>query len=413
MLMLSIVALPQEPKYTKIVDTSDNKQQVDHNSQNNLTTDNIQLLIQKAQIEDTKYWLTIYLAIAAVFVTAMGIFFPIFLYSRQQALDKETSDFKSSLNQSFEEHKGKINKMIQDLDLQLSELRDSGQKIEKQKKNINKKVSEMQKLTTLNMDIDVTKEKLEQIMKDITTDTKKQKQVDANSISNGDKRSEFIDIWSKSLLLYCSDKYDEAAKFFQTLLNKYSERLSINALSDIYRLMSVCYIQNNDAKRALSFSESAVYLNPDNYYAWTCKGVVLQILDKKEDALECYEISLKIYKDNENAWYNKADVLDSLNKKDDMLNALNRSLEINQNYDLSLALKGCILHQKGDTNNSQKCFDNINPNRIPQGQLADMEKIFIKYNLVEEFKKKFQSRINTHYQTKQQSSMGIFDSKKQ
>jgi tetratricopeptide (TPR) repeat protein len=388
-MLVPIGALSQESQYAMKVDTANNKQQVDYN----LTTENMQLLLQKEQINNTKDWLTFFIAISTIFIAAIGILFPIFFNSKQKLHEKGLEKFQQNLSTCLDSYKQETDRITKDLENQLNEFQNTRQEAKEQRKDAKEKLHEIQKITAFDLSISDAKEKLEQITKDTTIDTKKQNQIDANNVSNDEKHSDFIAIWKKSLLLYCSDKHDEAATSFQRLLDNHSGRLNVNALSDIYRLISVCYLINNDNDRALSFSESAVYLNPNNYYAWNCKGVALDTFGKKKDALKCFENSIKICAKIDNVWYNKAAVLDDLNKKSEALIALDRSLELNQNYDLSLILKGCILHSSNKEEEAEKYFNKIDVSRIAKSQMKEAEKVFRKYNLQNKYLKFFKERI--------------------
>jgi len=335
--------------------------------------------LKKEHLENRERYFNIYLLIVTVFVTVfvtlVGVAHSLIL-NREHRKAKEVFDDIKKAKENFEE---KFDKELQNIEKEKEKIQEFETEQRKQKE-LNDKYIEAQKLqlSSQNNDVQNYKNNFNQIMNDLQT----------AGIDLSDCKYKLINDWGKALNSFSLEKYKEAENEFQQLLKKYPNELNMIDISNVYRLLSVCYLVQNDKERALSFAESAVLLNPNNYLAWNNKGVALEeFADKQEEALQCYDVSIKLCPTVDNVWYNKGSVLDDLNRKEDTLYALNRCLEITPDYDLALVLKGCILISQKDKKGAAECFNKIDPLRVQKKQLEEIQRVFEKYKQNKEYEK--------------------------
>ena len=107
--------------------------------------------------------------------------------------------------------------------------------------------------------------------------------------------------------------------------------------------------------------------NPNDAEAWMNRGIALDELGKKNEALECYDKAININPDYANAWNNKGIVLLALGKKEKALECYKRAIEINPNYANAWNNKGFVLNDLGKKKEALKCYEkatDINPNNV-------------------------------------------------
>jgi tetratricopeptide (TPR) repeat protein len=91
-----------------------------------------------------------------------------------------------------------------------------------------------------------------------------------------------------------------------------------------------------DAKKAISYFDKAIELEPLNYFAWANKGLILKKLDKREEAILCYDRAIQIQPNYPNSWFNKGVLLGCLGQLEDAVKCFDRVLEIAPNHKLAL-----------------------------------------------------------------------------
>ena len=94
------------------------------------------------------------------------------------------------------------------------------------------------------------------------------------------------------------------------------------------------------------------------------KGLELELDEKYEEAIQCYDEALKINPNDESVWENKADALASLDKYEEALQCYDEALEINPENEHALTMKGTGLFQLKKYDEALQCYDEalqINP----------------------------------------------------
>lgn len=82
--------------------------------------------------------------------------------------------------------------------------------------------------------------------------------------------------------------------------------------------------------------------NPQNFDAWWLKGTALCHLDCYEDALDCYQVALKINPGVASLWQNSGLLLSAMNRPEQAIDMYNRALEIDPD-DVQLWISKALL----------------------------------------------------------------------
>lgn len=125
-------------------------------------------------------------------------------------------------------------------------------------------------------------------------------------------------------------------------------------------------------KKVNSLVESEKYEEAERYLAqyiklnsnddlifmiWELKGGTLIKLKRYEEALSCFDNSIKIRSDFEPAWTAKAEAYDSLGKFEDAINCLDSALSKKPGDISNLIYKGFVLQKVKKFTDAIKCFE--------------------------------------------------------
>ena len=91
-----------------------------------------------------------------------------------------------------------------------------------------------------------------------------------------------------------------------------------------------------DAKKAISYFDKAIEIEPLNYFAWANKGLILKKLDRREEAILCYDRAIQIQPNYPNSWFNKGVLLGCLGQLDEAVKCFDKVLDIAPNHKLAL-----------------------------------------------------------------------------
>ncbi len=117
------------------------------------------------------------------------------------------------------------------------------------------------------------------------------------------------------------------------------------------------FYYSGDYIKALSFYDSALYINPDDKKAWYNKGVALGKLGSFDEALKAYDKAIEIKKDKHEAWNNKGNALKMLGRFDEALKAYDKAIEIKKDYHEAWYNKGAALDDLGRFDEALKAYD--------------------------------------------------------
>ena len=113
------------------------------------------------------------------------------------------------------------------------------------------------------------------------------------------------------------------------------------------------YTLTEDGKR------HAIIQSPEHETAWGNRGAALTRLGKLDDALNAFDIALKINPENKIILRNKGNALARKKMFEEAIQCFDKALEIDPDFLDALNNKGVVLVAMGDFENAIKCFDKI------------------------------------------------------
>ncbi|MBO3460795.1 tetratricopeptide repeat protein [Aetokthonos hydrillicola Thurmond2011] len=125
------------------------------------------------------------------------------------------------------------------------------------------------------------------------------------------------------------------------------EHKSDRDLANLYSELGNVLAAGQDYLEAISCHDQALKIQPDHYYAWNNKGIVLNDLGRYEEAISCYDQALKIQPDHYYAWNNKGFVLDDLGRYEEAISCYDQALKIQPDYNYAWNNKGNALRNLG------------------------------------------------------------------
>jgi tetratricopeptide (TPR) repeat protein len=118
------------------------------------------------------------------------------------------------------------------------------------------------------------------------------------------------------------------------------------------------FYYSGEFDNALPFYEAATQIKPDNYLAWTRKGVSLSKLGRHDDAMEATNKAIDIKPDSYEAWSNKGGIiLNCLGRHEESLEACNKAIEIKPDYHKAWHNKGSALGNLGRYDEALEAFN--------------------------------------------------------
>ncbi len=92
---------------------------------------------------------------------------------------------------------------------------------------------------------------------------------------------------------------------------------------------------------------------------WIYKGISLYHLDRKEEAIRCYDRGLELDPRSAIAWLNKGNASFALGHSKDALDCYNNALELDQHHTHALHGKGRALARLGRQEEAVRCYDQV------------------------------------------------------
>jgi tetratricopeptide (TPR) repeat protein len=168
----------------------------------------------------------------------------------------------------------------------------------------------------------------------------------------------------EALELFLSEKYDEAIEKYRAIINNYKKDITIDLLVSIYFNMAYSYFRINQFDTTIRYLDMVIELEPNDARVWSNKGAALAELGKNEDAIKCSDEAIKIDQKYPKAWSNKGFALCNLGKNEDAIKCFDEAIKIDQKYAKAWSNKGFALYNLGNNEEAVKCFDEaikINP----------------------------------------------------
>lgn len=157
---------------------------------------------------------------------------------------------------------------------------------------------------------------------------------------------------AKAYLLYQKGFAAEAAAVCRDTLR------SNPADAEALHLLGIIEAKNNNSVAALELIQRAIALNPDIDRFHLSRGVVLQQLNRLDDALVSIDFALKLRPDYPRALNSRGAILQELGHIDDALASYSRAIAINPAYADALINRGVLLHDQGCLDGALADYDN-------------------------------------------------------
>lgn len=110
-------------------------------------------------------------------------------------------------------------------------------------------------------------------------------------------------------------------------------------------------------EQAFRYFEKAIEMNPKNDFAWGDRGLMLDKLGRKDEALESFSRALIIDPTNSITWHNKGLTLIKLNRLEESIECFDKAIELNEKYAKAWYNRGRALALLGNEIEGQKSFD--------------------------------------------------------
>ena len=168
---------------------------------------------------------------------------------------------------------------------------------------------------------------------------------------------DFSDAFKNMVILMKKiDRLNEAISFCkQKLSENNTDYIALSNLAQIYQL-------NGEADKAIFYIEKAIKFYPNskkdkqflNYKI--IRGILLGIIKKHEEAIECYKEVIEINPKIEQAYTNIGAALNYLNKKKEAIPYLEKAVEINPRFATGYLNLGNTYFKIGENDKAMKCF---------------------------------------------------------
>lgn len=108
---------------------------------------------------------------------------------------------------------------------------------------------------------------------------------------------------------------------------------------------AISWHQQGDLRSALSMYQQVLSVDPENFTALHCLGILFGQLGRFEDALVAFTKASIVHPNDFAAHYNRGKALQELKRYDEALDAYNKTLKLNNNYADAYNNRGIVLQQ--------------------------------------------------------------------
>jgi tetratricopeptide (TPR) repeat protein/uncharacterized membrane protein len=150
-----------------------------------------------------------------------------------------------------------------------------------------------------------------------------------------DKSAE--EFYLQGLLLYDSEKWEEALKMFEIFLNLKP------AKSEAWLKHGFTMYEIGRYEEAIASYDRAIQINTDDNSAWIFRGYVLNRLQRHEEAIDSYDRAVQINPECDYSWNFRGSSLSYLGRYEEAIASYDHSLELNPNDDYTWNNRGIAL----------------------------------------------------------------------
>ena len=108
---------------------------------------------------------------------------------------------------------------------------------------------------------------------------------------------------------------------------------------------------------AITCYDQSLKIDPNNPVVWNNKGLALYFLGKYDEAIISYDQAIKIDPSDADAWNNKGNSLNSLGKYDEAIISYDQAIKIDPSDADAWNNKGNSLNSLGNNDEAKKCYD--------------------------------------------------------
>jgi len=147
------------------------------------------------------------------------------------------------------------------------------------------------------------------------------------------------------------NNFEQAEKLLQEVLSVQPSH------SDALRFMGILLAMKKDWPAALAFINQALDLTPDNAFAHSNKGNILQELGCIEDAIESYDKAITLAPQNPETYNNKGNALQALNQFTQSIEWYDKAITLAPQYAMAYNNKGNALQELKYFNEAIDCYN--------------------------------------------------------
>lgn len=148
------------------------------------------------------------------------------------------------------------------------------------------------------------------------------------------------DIWITKGIIY------DLMENHQETINCFKKVLEINPDdAELWAMIANSYLQLDDIPKALESIGEGIKINSEIPKLWATKGNILLSLDSEfDEALECYNVALKLDPNDDDIWYDLSNAYSLNNQYSNALDAIDQAISINPDCSDNWFSKGIIFH---------------------------------------------------------------------
>jgi tetratricopeptide (TPR) repeat protein len=154
---------------------------------------------------------------------------------------------------------------------------------------------------------------------------------------------------SEGTCFYYMEKYQQALDCFEKALEIGQDENTLIGKARILRKLGL-YCQ------AIEAYDMAIKLNPNNVETYLGKGEALRELENYEESINCYDKSIQIDPDNPIVWFGKGEALRKIGMDEEALMCYDKTIEIDPENSAAWHGKGEILGKLSIYDRSKECL---------------------------------------------------------
>jgi predicted O-linked N-acetylglucosamine transferase (SPINDLY family) len=168
------------------------------------------------------------------------------------------------------------------------------------------------------------------------------------------RKTDDVAVWfAQATAYYRFGQIDEAQVGCKKILKKRPNHF------DALHMLGRCEYQGGDAEAAARSLRRAVLLDPQSAAARCDLGIVLGALQRRDEALACFDSVIAMKADFAEAHFSRGNVLSGLRRFAEAAASFDKAIAIDPRHVSALYNKGHALHELGRLADAIACYDNV------------------------------------------------------